>query len=237
MSLPVAPPGAARPVLYSFRRCPYAIRARMALLAAGVVVELREVVLRNKPQALLEASPKGTVPVLVLPDGTVIDESLAIMAWALTQHGAHPWLAGAQDPQLRQLVDLNDGPFKRALDAYKYPERHPSASALDHRAEGERVLVSLLEQRLTGQRFLGGERPGLADVAIFPFIRQWAAVDAGWFEISRWVAVRRWLRHWLDSTAFMRVMDKHPAWHEGRLPVVLAAEVVADPIPNQRALG
>jgi glutathione S-transferase len=219
VSLPVALPGAVRPVLYSFRRCPYAIRARMALLAAGVVVELREVVLRNKPQALLEASPKGTVPVLVLPDGKVIDESLAVMSWALAQHDAHPWLAGAQDPQLRQLVDLNDGPFKRALDAYKYPERHPSACALDHRAEGERVLVALLEQRLTGQRFLGGERPGLADVAIFPFVRQWAAVDAAWFEVSPWPEVRRWLQHWVNSPAFLRVMPKWPAWESGSSPV------------------
>lgn len=225
------------PLLYSFRRCPYAIRARMALAQAGIAFELREVVLRNKPPEMLEASPKGTVPVLVLPDGPVIDESLAIMRWALAQKDAEGWLAQVDEPGLQQLIALNDGPFKQVLDAYKYPERHLDQSATMHRAQGEALLVSLLEARLMAQPFLAGASPGLADVAIFPFIRQWAAVDAGWFEISRWVAVRRWLRHWLDSTAFMRVMDKHPAWHEGRPPVVLAAEVVADPIPSQRTLG
>ena len=105
------------PLLYSFRRCPYAIRARMALAQAGVAVELREVVLRNKPQAMLDASPKGTVPVLVLPDGTVIDESLAIMRWALAQNDAEGWLAQIDEPGLQQLIALNDGPFKQALDA------------------------------------------------------------------------------------------------------------------------
>ncbi len=204
------------PALYSFRRCPYAIRARMALAQAGVAVELREVVLRHKPQALLDASPKGTVPVLVLPGGEVIDESLAIMRWALGQNDPQGWLVHVDEPDLQQLVALNDGPFKRALDAYKYPERDRSATVEEHRAQGEAALVSLLEARLADQAFLAGASPGLADAAIFPFIRQWAAVDAAWFEHARWAAVRRWLQHWLGSTAFLRVMDKYPAWEPGR---------------------
>lgn len=207
------------PVLYSFRRCPYAIRARMALAQAGTEVELREVVLRNKPQALLDASPKGTVPVLVLPDGTVIDESLAIMRWALGQNDPQGWLAQTGQPELQHLMALNDGPFKQALDAYKYPERHPEQSVTMHRAQGEAVLLALLEARLEAHPFLAGASPGLADVAIFPFIRQWAAVDAAWFEICRWAAVRRWLQDWLNSTAFSRVMDKHAAWQAGQAGV------------------
>ncbi|HEY9097056.1 MAG TPA: glutathione S-transferase [Hydrogenophaga sp.] len=220
MSLPLAQAGAARPVLYSFRRCPYAIRARMALLAAGVGVALREVVLRNKPQALLDASPKGTVPVLVLPDGTVIDESLAIMQWALARNDPLHWLDGVQAPDMQAWLALNDGPFKQALDAYKYPERHPAASAQAHRAQGEAVLIAPLEQCLGGQPFLGGARPNLVDAAIFPFVRQWAAVDAAWFASSPWAAVRGWLNHWLESPDFLGVMPKWAPWADGA-PAVL----------------
>ena len=204
------------PVLYSFRRCPYAIRARMALLQAGLRVELREVVLRNKPLAMLQASPKGTVPVLVLPEGGVIDESLVIMRWALAQNDPQGWLSSAHEPETTRFIALNDGPFKQALDAYKYPERHLDASSEVHRTRGETLLVSLLEARLSEQPFLAGEQPGVADAAIFPFIRQWAAVDAAWFEASRWTAVKRWLQHWLDSAAFLRVMEKYPAWQAGQ---------------------
>jgi glutathione S-transferase len=207
------------PVLYSFRRCPYAIRARMALWQAGLMVELREVVLRDKPTAMLEASPKGTVPVLVLPDGSVIDESLAIMRWALQHNGPQAWLAQAETLELNALVDLNDGPFKQALDAYKYPERHPQQSAAAHRAQGETVLIALLEARLASQPFLAGANASACDVAIFPFVRQWAAVDSAWFEASPWVAVRRWLNHWQTSEIFAAVMDKYPVWQAGQDPV------------------
>ena len=120
--------------LYSFRRCPYAIRARMALFQSGVNVELREVVLRNKPAAMLQASPKGTVPVLVLPGGEVIDESLAIMRWALAHNDPAGWLKDADLTENQQLIAFNDGPFKAALDAYKYPERHPEKTQVAHRA-------------------------------------------------------------------------------------------------------
>lgn len=219
--------GASLPLLYSFRRCPYAIRARMALLQAGLTVELREVVLRDKPQAMLDVSPKGTVPVLVLPDGQVIEESLGIMRWALAQNDPQNWLGPFEDPIQQQLLGVNDGPFKQALDAYKYPERHPQLSAQGHRTQGELLLISVLEKRLGEHAFLAGPSPGLVDVAIFPFVRQWAAVDAGWFEGCQWPAVRLWLQHWLSSPAFSRVMPKYPAWTPHQPPEWFPAPVVA----------
>lgn len=241
----------ALPVLYSFRRCPYAIRARMALLQAELTVELREVVLSDKPPVMLEVSPKGSVPVLVLPNGQVIEESLAIMRWALAKNDPESWLAEIETTALQQLLAINDGPFKQALDGYKYPERHLGACrtwridsenwaqrgsdlsaptlksdrhtgqvAEDHRAQGEAVLIALLEQRLRDQPFLNGVRSGFADVAIFPFVRQWAAVDAGWFKASRWGAVRAWLNGWLQSEGFGRVMQKYPVWKPEQPSVV-----------------
>ena len=207
------------PVLYSFRRCPYAIRARMALAQSGTEVELREVVLRNKPPEMLAASPKGTVPVLVLPDGRVIDESLGILHWALLQSDPQGWLQHDASADLQALVTLNDGPFKQALDAYKYPERHLGQSASAHRAQGESVLVSLLEARLGAQPFLAGAQAGWCDVAIFPFVRQWAAVDAAWFEASPWRGVRRWLTTWLHHPLFEQAMVKLPTWQAGQPPI------------------
>lgn len=217
------------PILYSFRRCPYAIRARLALWASGTVVELREVVLRHKPQALLAASPKATVPVLVLPGHPenpgpqVIEQSLDVMGWALAQHDPHGWLAGADSPAQQAWIVLNDGAFKQALDAYKYPERHPEHSVREHRAEGERLLLAPMEATLARQAFLAGARPGLSDVALFPFVRQWAAVDATAFAASPWPHVQRWLQHWLGSPAFEGVMAKWPAWQPGQVPVLFPA--------------
>lgn len=227
------PPGA-HPILYSFRRCPYAIRARVALLASGVVVELREVVLRSKPQALLDVSPKATVPVLVVPQGTpqpatqVIEHSLDVMRWALAQHDPQGWLVGADTPQQQAWIDLNDGAFKRSLDAYKYPERHLERGVREHRAQGERLMLAPMNDTLAGQPFLAGERPGLSDVALFPFVRQWAAVDATAFAATPMPHLQRWLNHWLTSTAFERVMAKWPAWQPGQVPVLF---------PDSQGLG
>ena len=198
----------------------------MALLASGVVVELREVVLRHKPQALLDASSKATVPVLVVPgDGSnpaqqVIEQSLDVMRWALAQRDPQGWLVGADAPQQQAWVALNDGPFKRALDAYKYPERHPEHSAQEHRTEGERLLLIPMNDLLAGQPFLAGDHPGLSDVALFPFVRQWAGVNAAAFEARPMPHLRRWLNHWLGSEAFERVMPKWPAWQAGQAPVL-----------------
>lgn len=194
------------PILYSFRRCPYAIRARLALAVSGIAVEHREVKLRDKPAEMLAASPKGTVPVLVLSDGTVIDESLDIMRWALARNDPEDWLAG-DDPA---LIAANDGAFKHHLDRYKYPDRYAS-DGIDHRAAGFAVLEAL-ERRLGQQAYLGGDRFGLTDAAILPFVRQFAAVDRGWFAAQDLRGVQRWLEAFLDLALFERVMVAREVW-------------------------
>jgi glutathione S-transferase len=195
---------AARPVLYSFRRCPYAMRARMALDVAGIDLEHREILLKDKPAEMLAASPKGTVPVLVLPDGSVIDESLDVMRWALDQNDSENWLAGDD----RDLIAANDGPFKHHLDRYKYATRYEGAVAEDHRAEAS-GFVDTLQARLGNAPQLTGDRIGLADVAIFPFIRQFANTDRHWFDAQDWPGVHRWLDGHLASSRFRRIMAKH----------------------------
>ena len=162
-------------ILYSFRRCPYAIRARLALAISETPYELREVRLSRKPAAMLEASPKGTVPVLVLADGSVIDESSQIMRWALDRNDPEGWLE-RDDPA---LIERNDGSFKHDLDRYKYPDRHDS-NALEHRQRGMEFL-SLLDARLAEHAHLCGSQRGMADAAIMPFVRQFAGVDSEWF--------------------------------------------------------
>jgi len=200
------------PVLYSYRRCPYAIRARMGLKIAGIEVEIREVSLRDKPAHMLQVSPKATVPVLVLADGKVIDQSLDILQWALAQHDPEAWLDVAMDSAL-QLISDNDITFKLALDAYKYPERFLGKTQREHRADGEVFLVEL-EQRLSQHAYLIKETPCIADVAIFPFIRQFAAVDRAWFEQSEYVQIRFWLESWVKSELFNSVMQKHKTYIE-----------------------
>lgn len=193
------------PILYSFRRCPYAIRARLAIAQARLSVQLREVALRDKPQSLLRLSPKGTVPVLLLPNGQVIDESLTIMQWALRIHDPQAWLRNVGHDD---LVQTNDGPFKHWLDRYKYAQRHPGHSASHYREQAVQTLVAVLEARLHGQPFLGGLTPCLADAALFPFIRQFAAVDSQWFEASAWSRTRQWLATWTGGLLFEQVMAK-----------------------------
>lgn len=199
-------------VLYSYRRCPYAMRARMALHYAGIAVEIREIVLRDKPQAMLLASPKGTVPVLVLPDGTVLEQSLDIMYWAVQQHDPEAWYEATLASDMQALIDMNDGAFKQALDRYKYPERYPQASQAAHRLAGETFLQQL-ETQLNKHPFLLKQQPCMADIAIFPFIRQFAAVDTAWFEQSSYHAVQKWLQYLCNSDLFIHVMQKYPVWH------------------------
>ncbi|OYX60489.1 MAG: glutathione S-transferase [Novosphingobium sp. 32-60-15] len=199
----------ALPVLYSFRRCPYAMRARLALAASGTVCELREVKLAAKPAAMLEASPKGTVPVLVLADGTVIEQSLEVMHWALAQNDPEGWLH-RNDPA---LVARNDGAFKHDLDRYKYPERHGS-DALAHRESGLAFLRDL-EARLAAQGQLCGAQRGLADMAVMPFVRQFASVDADWFARLELPNVQRWLAGHVESALFGAVMGKFAPWQDG----------------------
>lgn len=198
------------PILYSYRRCPYAMRARMALSVAGNAVEIREISLRDKPAHMLQVSPKGTVPVLVLQDGQVIEQSLDIMLWALQQHDPEGWLQ-RDNTQCQQLIEVNDGTFKQALDRYKYPERFPEQQQTLYRAQGE-VFLQQLEDALQAQPYLLGQRASVADVAIFPFIRQFSAVDAAWFSQSPYIALRRWLNDWVESDLFASIMQKYPVY-------------------------
>jgi glutathione S-transferase len=188
------------PILYSFRRCPYAMRARMALLASEVPFELREVMLRDKPAAMLAASPKATVPVLVLPDGTVIDESLDIMRWALARNDPEEWRAGDD----AALIASFDGAFKHHLDRYKYPERH-AADPVAHRGAGLSMLDTL-ERRLAGHANLHRDTRALSDIAIMPFVRQFAAVDRGWFDAQPLPRCQDWLARHVASPLFERAM-------------------------------
>jgi glutathione S-transferase len=185
----------------------------MALTASGTTCRLREIVLRDKPDEMLAASPKGTVPVVVLPDDTVIDESLDVMQWSLGQNDPEDWLhpASGTIDEMMTLIGQCDEPFKHNLDRYKYDTRYPGEKSSDHREEGLRFL-ELLNGRLHGQSFLFGDRACLADVAIFPFIRQFANTDRNWFDALPLPELQDWLASWLDSEAFSRVMTKFPLW-------------------------
>lgn len=197
-----------QPILWSFRRCPYAMRARLAIAASGGQVELREVVLRDKPQAFLAASPSATVPCLETCDG-VIDESLDIMFWALQRSDPEGWL---HMPDLgRDLIRACDGGFKSALDHYKYPTRY---EGIDHLAERDAAGTFLreLDQRLDGQDWLFGSRPSLADMAILPFVRQFAHVELNWFHAQDWLALIGWLERFKASDRFVAIMGKYPQW-------------------------
>ena len=216
------------PILYSFRRCPYAMRARLALVAAGHEVELREILLRDKPKAMLDVSPKGTVPVLVLPDGTVVDESYDVMKWALKYGNNADWLAaGEQDTD--ELVDECDDLFKRALDRYKYPNRYPDeatpqgARNCDWEWRGAcEVFIRTLEKRLSRTGYLFGKKPTLADYAIFPFVRQFAMTEADWWhDEAPYPKVKKWLMDFLDSDLFKHVMVRHDPWSEGDATILL----------------
>ncbi|WP_370336283.1 glutathione S-transferase [Parvularcula marina] len=198
------------PVLYSFRRCPYAMRARMALCLMGHKVRLREILLKDKPEEMLAASPKGTVPVLVLPDGEVIDESLAVMEWAV-RTGDGP-LVPLTD-EMRALIAENDGPFKHHLDRYKYATRYEDTDAEEHRAAGAAFIMGLNE-RLTGGGQLFGAEPSFADYAIFPFIRQFRIAEMHWFDAQDWPHLHGWLAGHMASPLFTTIMQKFPLWKE-----------------------
>lgn len=205
----------ALPILYSFRRCPYAIRARMALWVAGITVELREVKLAAKPPALIAASPKATVPVLVLADGTVVDESLAIMRWAVAQHDPEGWLTGDD----AALIAVNDGPFKHHLDRAKYPGRYDENGETDHRAAAL-ALLAPLEERLESVPYLCRHNRSLTDIALFPFIRQFAAIDPAWFAAQPVPRLQAWLERHATSDLFAAIMPKFVPWAVGDLPVL-----------------
>jgi len=191
--------------LYSFRRCPYAMRARMALRYSGVVVEIVEVSLKAKPAAMLAISPKGTVPVLDA-NGQVIDESLEIMRWALAQHDPDDWLLGG-DSRIAELIEANDQGFKVHLNRYKYAERYPEQPMEVYRAEGA-LFLQRLDELLRDRDYLLTDHLSLADVALLPFVRQFAHVDREWFAQTPYVRLQVWLQRFLDSELFTSIMKK-----------------------------
>ncbi|NVZ71024.1 glutathione S-transferase [Pseudomonas costantinii] len=192
-------------LLYSFRRCPYAMRARLALRYCGVPVNIVEVSLKAKPAEMLALSPKGTVPVLSV-DGRVIDESLAIMQWALAQNDPDDWLL-QDDPRVLELIAENDQVFKHHLNRYKYAERYPEQPMEHYRAEGE-VFLQKLEGLLAGRDYLLADHLSLADVALAPFVRQFAHVDREWFAGTPYQRLQAWLQRFLESPLFIAVMAK-----------------------------
>ncbi|MGP8292379.1 glutathione S-transferase [Vreelandella zhanjiangensis] len=200
--------------LYSFRRCPYAMRARLGLLFAELPVELREITLKNKPAQMLAISPKGTVPVLQLFDGTVIEESREIMVWALEQQDPQGLLDAKVRTQANALIEQNDNEFKHWLDRYKYADRHLEMTQAEYRERGE-AFLQVLEEKLTQKPYLLGDNATIADIGIMPFIRQFAHVDRDVFYSLPYPHLQRWLQHWLEHAFFLQAMTKFHSWQEG----------------------
>ncbi|MEP3562104.1 MAG: glutathione S-transferase [Marinobacter sp.] len=216
--------------LYSFRRCPYAMRARLGLVFAGLQVELREIVLKNKPPQMLAISPKGTVPVLELLDSDgrqlqVIEESRDILEWALQQSDPQG-LLNTDLAKAGALIERNDNEFKHWLDRYKYADRHPERSQLEYRQEGE-VFLQALEDLLGQNTFLLGEGISMADIAVMPFVRQFAHVDRNVFYSLPYPKLQNWLTTWLEHPVFQQVMVKYQPWQDGD-------DVVIFPSPIER---
>ncbi|WP_341710058.1 glutathione S-transferase [Limnobacter sp.] len=218
------------PVLYTFRRCPYAMRARLAIVAAGLKVEVRELVLRAKPAHMLEISPKGTVPVLWLQDGTVIDESLDVMRWAVGQNFPADWLVLSAEQQQKcdEWIALLDGEFKRNLDRYKYPHRYHVKTAtdtytcdpLEHRIECEKILTLWNEVLSQQGPWLFGAKPSFADFAILPFVRQFRIADEAWFDaVTGYEELKLWLHSFLTSPLLEKAMVKYTPWQPGDTPL------------------
>mgnify|MGYP001166835981 FL=1 len=202
------------PRLYSFRRCPYAMRARLALLFAELLVELREIVLKNKPSQMLAISPKGTVPVLQLPEGRVIEESRDIMVWALEHNDKQGLLDAKLIKQANDLLDNNDHEFKHWLDHYKYADRYPEMSQAEYQERGE-IFLQSLEALLNKNAYLLGDSISIADIGIMPFVRQFAHVDRDVFYGLPYPKLQRWLQDWLEHPLFKQAMTKFDPWQEG----------------------
>lgn len=214
------------PRLYSFRRCPYAMRARLGILFAGLTVELREVVLKNKPAPMLAISPKGTVPVLLLASdgnerGIVIEESREILEWALRENDPQG-LLDCDLSRANALIDQNDNEFKHWLDRYKYFDRSPELAQSEYRERGE-VFLQVLEKLLADSEFLLGDKVSMADIGVMPFVRQFAHVDREVFYQLPYPRLQRWLTGWLEDPLFSQCMVKRSPWKEGDEPVVFPA--------------
>jgi len=192
------------------------MRARMALRYAGINVEIREISLREKPQSMLLASPKGTVPVLIQPNGQVIEQSLEIMEWALNQRDADDWMLRSSSElkaHAAALIAENDGAFKQALDRYKYADRYPEFPMEHYRAQGE-LFLKRLEELLSYHHYLLRDQLAQVDIAIFPFVRQFSMVDENWFNVTRYSKLKVWLSNLKNSQLFNDIMEKHPVWQD-----------------------
>ena len=211
-----------RPVLWTFRRCPYAMRARLAIASAGVEVELREILLRDKPATFLKASPKGTVPVVQTGKG-VIEESLEVMLWALAQNDPEGWLE--MPGHGFDLIAESDGPFKTALDRYKYASRHPEVDVSEEQHKAG-LFLHKLNTMLADREFLFAHSPQLADMAILPFVRQFAHVDLPWFQDQPWTGVHAWLDAFKASDRFLSIMTKYDPWSAGHTPVIFPPKAI-----------
>ena len=205
-------------VLYSFRRCPYAMRARLALAYSGIDYEHREILLKNRPDELYALSPKGTVPVLQLNDGTVIDESIDVMKWALAQSDPEYWYTENIEVQ-NSLIDQNDGDYKKWLDKYKYHVRFKDGSYEEYQyAVGE--ILKAYESILSKSSYLCGDKVTLADMALFPFIRQGAHVDLDWFN-AQFPKLSTWLKIFKESELFETIMKKYTVWKSGENGILI----------------
>lgn len=214
------------PVLYSLRNCPFAMRARMAIYRSQVPVLLRDIVLSDKPPEMLEASPKGTVPVVVTCCGTVIEESAEVMLWALGENDPDDLLLSAEPEMLdsiRGLIHQFDTEFKPCLEAYRAAKRYHELNLIECRQACEKYLCEL-EERLTRHSYLMADQESLADLALLPFIRQFARVERQWYLQSPYLKLRQWLNQYLQSRMFSKVMTKHELWLVNRRDILMESK-------------
>ena len=207
------------PILYSFRRCPYAMRARMAIHASGQKCELREVLLRDKPPSMLEYSPKGTVPVLILQDGYVIDESLDVIDWALNLNDPDDWQRSKDTKKTKELIKINDGEFKYHLDRYKYSKRYDNEDPEFHRKKCLKFIESI-NNELNNSEYIFDDNISYADIVLLPFIRQFRIADMEWFDSLPYDNLKKWLSNFLESSLLNSIMKKYDLWKEGDKSIV-----------------
>ena len=207
------------PILYSFRRCPYAMRARMAIHISGQKCELREVLLRDKPPSMLEYSAKGTVPVLILQDGKVIDESLDVIDWALNLNDPDDWQRSKDTKKTKELIKINDGEFKYHLDRYKYSKRYDNEDPEFHRKKCLKFIESV-NNELNNSEYIFDDNISYADIVLLPFIRQFRIADIEWFDSLPYDNLKKWLSSFLDSSLLNSIMKMYDLWKEGDESIV-----------------